>query len=849
MRGHYGLLAICLWIANGSAVRAAAGPTLESVIPGVGSRGSQFTVLMSGGGLKDACEIMFYDRGLSVLKLEAVSDSEATATLDASADCRIGAHPLRLRTPRGLSELKVIYISRFPVTAEVEPNDSVKQAHHLALNSTISGVIDSGDVDSFVVTLRKGQRFSAEVEAVRLGGEMTDTVLKILGPGGRMLAQADDTAITRQDPFASLVAPSDGGYTVQVRDTAFGGGPTSSYALHVGDFIRPIGVFPPGGQAGKDVRLKMLLPGSDDAFLAVKFPENASRWWNYFPTLDGTTAPTATALRVSPYRCVDEAESTQVSSLTSDQLKVHEWPIAFHGVIGRPKEADSFAIKARAGEVVQVEVFAERIGSKLDSVVEIINPERQVIARSDDDACQDSRIVFRPESDGVYQIQISDKRRGGGPAFPYRIEVEAPTPALEVFLPGLVRKSQTGQVISVPRGNRVLAYLGVRRDGFDGAVHLDVSGLPKGVSLDVQDIPAGTYLTPIVVEATAEAPLSASLVCVTGVSATQGGTIRGGFQQTVDLVPGTGDSSYQSVTVDRLAVVVTEGAPYRVKLEKPKASLVCDGAIEVVTTVERAKGFDHAVEVKFPYLPPGVEMEGPIVLSATEPKAVFRLFARPDADPVSWRLAAAVKIAPPRLDRRAMTLALQNTIDPNAAGGTGRRRRVRVETGPEVSSDFVPMELRTSRISGRFDALAVEQGKTAIVACHLEMSSPISASMEATLEGLPARVSTRPVSLKSGQLRVEFPVTISPSTPTGEYASLVCRMTRRVDGLAVIDQVGRGGLLKVVAPGTLTMGAGGKPLGPLDALRQRAQTVEQRKKPGDIGSNPRATTGTGSNGP
>ncbi len=368
----------------------------------------------------------------------------------------------------------------------------------------------------------------------------------------------------------------------------------------------------------------------------------------------------------------------------------------------------------------------------------------------------------------------------------------------------------------------MLPHLGVRREGFDAPVRLAVSGLPKGVSLDVNELPAGVYLTPIVIEAAPDAPLGASLVSVMGVATTPGGSIQGGFQQTVDLIPATGDSSYQSVTVDRLAVVVTAEAPYRVSLSAPKTSLARDGAIEVIATVERSKGYDEAVEVTLPYLPPGVEMEGAIVLQPNESTAVFRLFARPDADAVSWRLAAEVKTAPPRLDRRAMTIALQNALNPTAAGTGGRRRRAPIEAAPEVASKFVPLELSAPNpISGRLEPATVEQGKTVVIVCQLATSLPLNVSMEASLEGLPPRPAARPVSLTPGQLRVEFPVAVPQTAPIGEHSSLLCQLTGKVDGQVTVYRVGRGGLLNVVAPGALTRDANGKPMSPLEALRRK----------------------------
>jgi hypothetical protein len=226
-------------------------------------------------------------------------------------------------------------------------------------------------------------------------------------------------------------------------------------------------------------------------------------------------------------------------------------------------------------------------------------------------------------------------------------------------------------------------------------------------------------------------------------------------------------------------------------------------------------------------------MEGPIVVPPSETKAVFRLFARPDADPVSWRLVAEARPAPPRRDRREMTLALQNAIDPTALGGAGggRRRRAPVEGAPQVASRFVPIELTTSSISGHFDLTAAEQGQVVVVACALELASPLPGSMVATLEGLPPRATAKPVDMKPGTRRVEFPVTVSATTPVGEHDSLICRLTGEVGGQVVVYQVGRGGVLKVVAPRTLAVDAQGKPLSPLEALRRKEREAAGQKKP------------------
>src|SRR5262249_18014721 len=264
--------------------------------------------------------------------------------------------------------------------------------------------------------------------------------LPVAGPDGAVLATADDTPAARQDPFVSLLAPREGTYTVRVRDSNFGGGPSSTYALHVGDFPRPSIIFPPGGAAGKPARLTLLGVEGEPNIATPTPPAGTGPWWDYYPTLGGRIAPTPTRLRVRPYNCVDEADRMETARDTVS--KSYEWPVAFHGVIGGPGEVDTFAIQARSGDLIQVEAFAERIGSALDTLLEIDDPSGDLIARNDDDATHDSLIVLRAKAEGAYRIRISDKRGAGGPGYVYRIEIEPPRPALTLFLPGPVRKSQ-----------------------------------------------------------------------------------------------------------------------------------------------------------------------------------------------------------------------------------------------------------------------------------------------------------------------------------------------------------------------------------------------------------------------
>src|SRR5262245_16957187 len=184
-------LRLCLlfgsvWVV--ACVASAASPSVESVSPGVGQRGTTFELKLVGAGLAEAAEVMLYRPGVTCEQLTAASDNALSLRLRAAADCPLGAHAFRIRTAKGISELRIVRITPLPVIAATEPNENAASAMPVTPNVTIAGVIESGDVDSFQLKLRRGERLSAEVEAIRLGGALFDAVLTILGPDGQSIA-------------------------------------------------------------------------------------------------------------------------------------------------------------------------------------------------------------------------------------------------------------------------------------------------------------------------------------------------------------------------------------------------------------------------------------------------------------------------------------------------------------------------------------------------------------------------------------------------------------------------------------------------------------------------------------
>ena len=148
----------------------------------------------------------------------------AVPTGDDGRDLLRLSHPLLAGTAE---------VRRVPGAAaiEAEPNDP---GHPQAIPSVpaLSGRIDPpGDVDAFLLPLKKGDARVIRVESRALGLPL-DAALRLTDAGGKVLAEADDAGEGR-DPELSFTAPADGAYRIAVRDLAGRGGPRFAYLLRV----------------------------------------------------------------------------------------------------------------------------------------------------------------------------------------------------------------------------------------------------------------------------------------------------------------------------------------------------------------------------------------------------------------------------------------------------------------------------------------------------------------------------------------------------------------------------------------------------------------------------------------
>ena len=150
----------------------AASPSLGNILPRGGARGTDVELQFIGGNLADAVDLLFAEPGITLKQSVSAADGEFKCVVTIAADCRMGRHPIWVRTASGISNLEIFSVGALTEIAEIEPNNEAATAQAVALGTTVNGVVTSEDVDYFAVELDTGAKLAAE--GVELAGHVDD---------------------------------------------------------------------------------------------------------------------------------------------------------------------------------------------------------------------------------------------------------------------------------------------------------------------------------------------------------------------------------------------------------------------------------------------------------------------------------------------------------------------------------------------------------------------------------------------------------------------------------------------------------------------------------------------------
>ncbi len=476
-------LLLCALLCAGAA--RSAEPTLTHMHPAGIQVGTTASVKLTGKFEPWPCKIWTDSPGI----VFAPAKDAGTFDVTVSADAKPGPHLIRAFNDDGASAPISMVVDRVAETLEVEPNDDFRAPQKLAVTTaTINGKLGkTGDVDSFLVALKKGQTMVSWVEAYVLAAGF-DSMLRLVDANGTTLAFNHDH--TTMDPFLVFVAPQDGDYIIQTMgqkypassDIAFAGGDDCVYRLHFSTEPYVRNTWPLAVQRGK--KTTVALEGWNLATPRAEIDDNAPP---QFPvTFSDVLELTETA----------EPQTLSIPSAVSGRI------------IGVAHE-DQYTFTATKDLAVELSVTGPTLGSAIDARLKVLNKDGKELASNDDSGgSSEPKLVWTPPADGIFTAAIGDLTQRGGDAFFYRLQITTVTPGATATIASSSAKIEAGKTAEL----KVAVAL---TKAFPAKLRLVASNLPEGISAPEVDVPEKGGEVAITLTATPTAPRASQLFSLT----------------------------------------------------------------------------------------------------------------------------------------------------------------------------------------------------------------------------------------------------------------------------------------------------------------------------------------------
>lgn len=734
-------------------------------------RGVTNQVTFTGARLGDIEEVLFYQPGFKVHEIKSDKDNRFTAAIEVLPECALGEHSFRVRTRTGISRLRTFRVGTLPSVDEKEPNNELEQAQSIILNATLEGRVTSEDIDYFKFTGQKGQRISVEVEAVRLVHSFFDAYTAVMdAKTGQILAESDDTGLFEQDPALSLILPKDGEYLVQVRESSYGGGNTDYYRVHIGTFARPVSIIPSGGPAGQEVEFTLRDALGGEWKKKVRLPNHPQPAFGIEVEDGGVVCPSPNLVRVSSFPNTVEVEPNE--EMKTATLAGAALPMAFNGVIDKPGDIDWFGFEAKKDQTFEIGVFAREMQSALDSVINIYDEKgRRVTGNDDASGKLDSYVRYKFPADGKYFVRIEDHQQRGGQDFVYRVEFMPYGESVEFSIPHIARRdSRTRQAIVIPRGSFFTSLVSVRRQNVRGDIDLTFEGLPEGVTLLPNTVPANQSTHTMVFGAAADAPLGARLLDMKATLIEKDNrrlVADSRLRQVSDLVHSNPNQTvYYQNEVNQLVVGVIEESPFTLRIEKPKTPFPQYGTKNIRIHADKKEGWDETIYVYLPYRSPGVSANYRIAIPKGKTYADYTLTSRYNSEVGTWKYSV---------------------------NGHASYKGADLWLG----TPYVDIEMVERHVLGKFETTTVERNSEVEFVCTLDQKVKFDGKAKLRLLSLPHSTTADEVEITSADTKAVFKIKASEKSPIGLHKNVYCRMALEQNGEVIDFVVATGGRLVV----------------------------------------------------
>ena len=371
-------------------------PTINSVSPRGVPRGATTELTVEGLNLAKASAVFFSEPGIQarILRIKELPDgpdvrlgsnggistvdvgplpprNEVTLELDISADADIGPVDFRLQTPLGTSPAGRFLIEPYyGESADREPNDTPDEAVEVYTPAILVGAISKpGDVDYYKVTVKAGEQLVFENGAAMLGSAL-QPVVSIYDADQALVKEYGLDGGRSAQYFAHRFDKA-GAYYVKIADYEEGGSARHFYRIKVGKFPLALAAYPLGARKGQTAQIALAgynLGAGKIAVAGESSPEYESAM---------ILRPKVGAGKTFNRLKLAVGDEPEVDAATVQSIQA---PVTVNGRLLAAKSDLRF--KAHKGEKLVLEVNANRLGSPLDSMLEILDAKGDPVERA-----------------------------------------------------------------------------------------------------------------------------------------------------------------------------------------------------------------------------------------------------------------------------------------------------------------------------------------------------------------------------------------------------------------------------------------------------------------------------------
>jgi hypothetical protein len=379
-------------------------PSLSKIWPVGMERGTTATFTLDGRNLSGAKAVIFDAPGITAkisqitdLPEEAASKKFSTAAavplakkqsalieITVAKDVPPDVYRFRVQTPLGTSNMVPLAIGSLPEVKKSEKD--MAPSLPVVLPATMVGTIAApGDSDHYEFDGKAGEDVVFEVIASKLGSGL-ESLLTLSDSSGRVVAQAGKHDIS-PDATLHYRLPQDGKYTLAISDREGSGGKTDYYRLDAGALPYITKYFPLGVRAGETASVAVEgvnLGGIRE--LKIEAPKQAADWKTVPIKLQDDAGLPLNKVRLVVGDLPEIPEQEPNNSLA--QAQTVSLPVTINGHIdkgaklGEASDEDYFQFHALKGQQLTIAVEAARVGSPLDSVIEVLDAQGNAIPRA-----------------------------------------------------------------------------------------------------------------------------------------------------------------------------------------------------------------------------------------------------------------------------------------------------------------------------------------------------------------------------------------------------------------------------------------------------------------------------------